>query len=74
MIYETMLDPDTKEILIDSQESDFENLDDTELMHGDPIVVRDSYRVYPDGLLFSTFPWALPAKQVNNTGDSLWVQ
>lgn len=71
-IYETYFDPDTKEVLFNSEPTDFNDLDEVALIHGTPLVDRESYQVYPDGVLFSRFPWSLPSAE-QATSDPIWA-
>jgi len=70
-IYETHFDPDTKEVTRHSEISEYETLDEVEMMHGTPVVARGSYQVHEGGKLFSTFPWSLPSA-AQATSDSIW--
>ncbi|MDC8457847.1 hypothetical protein [Marinobacter sp. DS40M6] len=72
-IYETHFDPDTKEVTRHSEISDYEGMDEAELMHGEPIVARGSYQVHEGGLMFSTFPWSLPSA-APATSDPVWAR
>jgi hypothetical protein len=70
-IFETHFDPDTKMVTRHSEVTDFDDLDEVELIHGDPVVSRGCYQVHEDGLLFSTFAWSLPSA-AQAASDLLW--
>lgn len=72
-IYETHFDPETKEITRHSEVSDYENMEEAELIHGETLVARGSYQVHEGGLMFSTFAWSLPSA-ANATSDPVWTR
>ncbi|QFS86596.1 MULTISPECIES: hypothetical protein [Marinobacter] len=72
-IFETHFDPETKEITRHSEATDYEDMDEVELMHGEPTVSKPSYQVYEDGLLFSRFAWSLPSA-AQATSDGIWAR
>ena len=71
-IYETHFDPETKEVTEHSEITDYESMDECDLIHGDPIVTRPTYQVHEDGVLFSKFPWSLPSA-AQATSDAIWA-
>ena len=71
-IYETLFDVDTKEVTRHSEVTEYESLDEVEMMHGDPMVSRGSYQVHAGGVLFSTFAWSIKSA-ANATGDPVWA-
>ena len=70
-IYETHFDPDTMEVTQNSEITEYESLDEVEMMHGTPLVSRGCYQVHEGGVLFSTFAWSLPSA-AQATSDSIW--
>lgn len=73
-IYETHFDPDTKEVTRHSEITDYESMEEAELMHGEALVARGSYQVHEDGLMFSTFPWSLPSAAQVTSSDPVWAR
>ncbi len=71
-IYETHFDVDTKQVTQHSEVTDYESLDEVEMIHGDPLVNRGSYQVHPDGVLFSTFAWSVKSA-ASATGEPVWA-
>lgn len=70
-IFETHFDPDTKVVTRHSEVTEYEDMEEVEMTHGDPMVARGCYQVHEGGLLFSTFAWSLPSA-AQATTDPLW--
>lgn len=63
LLYLTTFCPLMMDITQHSVKIEESSFDEADLVYGDPEVTRPPYRIYPGGVLVSTFPWSLPPRE-----------
>jgi hypothetical protein len=68
-VYETRFDIETKQVTRHSEVTDYHDLEEVEMMKGQPFLTRGNYLIYYGGVLFSTFAWSLPSAALAVNAD-----